>query len=419
MSWFVSWLGRDPEFRKLFAGQAISQIGSRISREGIPLTAFLMLAASPMQMGLLSGVSAGAVLLLGLFAGAFADRVRRRPIMIAADLGRAALLATIPLAALSGRLGLAHLVLVSAACGTLSVLFDVGYQAYVPSLVEGDALLQANSRLALSESIAEVCGPPLAGVLVQTLTAPIAIAFDAVSFLFSAVSLVWIRRPEPLPAPSSGQSHILREILEGLRFSWTNRHLRAMLLASATGAFFGGFQMALYIVFAMGTLHLTPAILGALIAIGGITSTVGALAAPRLVERWGYGNSLIAAIATAGAAALLIPMAHGPLWVAAAFLGVAQAGDAAWPVLNINQLSIRQHVTPAHLLGRVNSAAQLMFRGVLPIGALAGGGLAGVIGIRPAMVVSASGFSLSVLWLVFSPVRGLRLTRVAAANVTM
>jgi MFS family permease len=373
-------------------------------------------------MGLLSGVSAAAVLLLGLFCGAFADRVRRRPIMIAADLGRAALLATVPLAALSGHLGLTQLTLVAAACGTLSVLFDVSYQAYVPSLVANDALVESNSRLALSESIAEVAGPPLAGVLVQTLTAPIAIAFDAISFVISAASLVWIRRPEPVPAPATpvgGQSHILREISEGLRFSWTNRYLRAMLLASATSAFFGGFQMALYIVFAMGTLHLTPAILGSLIAIGGITSTVGAVAAPRLVDRWGSGNSLIGAIATAGAAALLIPMAHGPLWVAAAFLGVAQVGDAAWPVLNINQLSIRQHVTPAHLLGRVNSAAQLMFRGVLPIGALVGGALAGVIGIRPAMIVSASGFSLSVLWLVFSPVRGFRLSRAAAANLTM
>ncbi len=423
----MSWLGRDPEFQKLFAGQAISQIGSRITREGLPLTAYMVLGASPMQMGLLSGLSAAAVLLLGLFAGALADRVRRRPIMIAADLGRAALLATIPLAALTGRLGLTQLVLVSAACGILNVLFDVSYQAYVPSLVEKHALLQANSRLALSESIAEVAGPPLAGILVQTLTAPVAIAFDAFSFLISAASLGWIRRREasvrdPEVGPEDARQtrpHILSEILEGLRFSWHNPYLRPMLLANATGAFFMGFQMAVYIIFAMGTLHLTPAILGALIAVGGTSSMAGALAAPRVVERWGYGNSLIGAIATAGAAALLIPMAHGPRWLAAAFLAAAQFGDAIWPVYSINQLGIRQGVTPPHLLARVNSAAQLTFRGVLPVGALAGGALAGAMGIRPTMFLSAAGFSLSVLWLVLSPVKGLRLSHAATPNLTM
>jgi MFS family permease len=418
-------IARDSEFRKLFAGQAISQIGSRISREGLPLTAYLVLGASPLQMGILSGASAAAVLLLGLFAGAFADRVRRRPIMIAADLGRAVLLATVPMAALAGRLGLTQLVLVAAACGILTVLFDVSYQAYVPSLVERDALLEANSRLALSESIAEVAGPPLAGVLVQVLTAPIAIAFDAVSFLISAASLGWIRRPEPGPKGSSAVTqegtpppHILREILEGLSFSWHNPYLRSLVLSSATGALFMGFQMAVYIVFAMGTLHLTPAILGVLVAVGGVSSIVGSLAAPRLVARWGNGNSLIGAIAINGAAAFLIPMAHGPVWLAAAFLAAAQIGDAAWPVYSINQLSIRQRVAPPHLLARVNSAAQLTFRGVLPVGALAGGVLASTIGIRPTMFLSASGYSLSLLWLVFSPVRGMRLTSTAQYNLT-
>ena len=416
----MSWLGRDAEFRKLFAGQAISQVGSRITREGLPLTAYLILGATPWQMGILSGLSAAAVLALGLFAGAFADRVRRRPIMIAADLGRAALLFTVPLAALAGRLALAHLVLVAAACGFLNVLFDVSYQAYVPSLVDSQALLKANSQLALTESMAEVAGPPLAGVLVQTLTAPIAIAFDAVSFLISAASLAWIRRPEPPVRPShEARQHILREILEGLRFSWCNPYLRAMVLSSTTGAFFMGFQMAVYIIFAMGTLHLTPAILGLLIAVGGASSMAGALAAPRLVERWGYGNSLIGATVLAGAAAFLIPMAHGPVWMAAVYLAAAQAGDATWPVYHTNQLGIRQTVTPSHLLARANAAAHLTFRGVLPVGALVGGALAGAIGIRPTMFLSASGFSLSVLWLVFSPVRGLRLPRAATANLTM
>lgn len=409
----------DSEFRKLFAGQAISQIGSRITREGLPFTAYMVLGASPLQMGILSGSAAGAMLVLGLFAGAFADRVRRRPIMIAADLGRAALLATIPLAALAGRLSFPHLVLVAAACGILTVLFDVSYQAYVPSLVDVRALVEANSHLALSESIAEVAGPPLTGMLVQTLTAPIAIGFDALSFLISAASLGWIRRPEPAAvAASDAQPHILREILEGLRFSWSDRRLRALMLASITGAWFVGFQGAVYIIFAMQTLHLTPGVLGLLIGVGGVSSILGSLIAPRLIDRWGYGNSLIGAIALDGVAAFLIPMAHGSAWTAAAFLAAAQAADATWSIMAIDLLGIRQSVTPPRLLARVNSAAQLTFRGVYPLGALTGGVLAGAIGIRPTMLLSATGFLLSVLWLVFSPVRGLRLSA-AASRLTM
>jgi predicted MFS family arabinose efflux permease len=279
-------------------------------------------------------------------------------------------------------------------------------------LVERDVLVEANSRLALSDSIAEVAGPPLAGVLVQALTAPIAIAFDAFSFLISATSLAWIRRPEPPPVSvpmGAPPAHVLSDILEGLRFSWRNPYLRAMLLCRMTGALFGGFHGAVYIIFAMGTLHLTPAILGLLIGVGGATSMVGALAAPRLVKRWGYGNSLIGAIAIGGCSMFLIPMAHGPVWMAAIFLAAAQLCDAIWPVYSINQIGIRQGVTPPHLLARVNSAAELSFRGVVPAGALVGGALAGIIGIRPTMLLSALGFSLSLLWLVFSPVRGLRL----------
>lgn len=409
---------RDPSFVKLFAGQAISQIGSRITREGLPLAAILMLGASPMQMGILSSASAAAMLALGLFAGALADRIRRRPILIAADLARAALLATVPLAALAGRLTFAHLVAVAALAGIFTVLFDVSYQAYVPSLVDAGSLVEANSSLSLTVSVAEVAGPPLAGVLVQTLTAPIAIAFDAFSFLVSAASLAWIRRPEPLPARAAPAHHILREIAEGVSFSWNDRRLRALMLASATGAFFIGFHGALYMLFAMRTLHLTPAVLGVLIAVGGASSIAGSLGAPRLIECWGYGNSLIGAFALLASAAFLTPMAHGPVWMAAAFLSAAQAGDAAWTIFDINQLSIRQSVTPPRLLARVNSAAHLTFRGVLPIGSLAGGMLAGVFGIRPTMVLAACGFSLSILWLVFSPVRGLRLTA-TASHLTM
>ena len=429
----MSWLGRDSEFRKLFAGQAISQIGSRISREGLPLTAYLVLGASPLQMGILSGASAAAVLLLGLFAGAFADRVRRRPIMIAADLGRAALLATVPMAALAGRLGMTQLVLVAAGCGILTVLFDVSYQAYVPSLVEPRCAARSqqppgaqrvdrgsgrpsargragpNSHRAHRHRVRRLLLPDLGGIARVDPPARAGTKGHPGA------------RPNGVPGALQRLPHrtSCAKFSKGCASPGTIRTCARMVLASATGAFFAGFHMAVYIIFAMGTLHLTPAVLGVLVAVGGASSIVGALAAPRLVERWGYGNSLIGAIAIGGAANFLIPMAHGPVWLGAAFLAAAQVGDATWPVYNINQFGIRQSVTPPHLLARVNSAAQLTFRGVLPVGALAGGVLAGTIGIRPTMLLSASGFSLSVLWLVFSPVRGLRLSRAAAHNLAM
>ena len=400
-------LWRDPDFLKLWAGQAVSQIGSWITLVGLPLTAVLVLGASPLQMGMLSGAGAAAVLLFGLFAGAWADRLRRRPILIAADLGRAAVLGTIPLAVTFHRLTMGHLYLVAAASAILTVLFDVSYQAYLPSLVSHENILEGNSKLALTDSIAGIAGPSLTGILVQAITAPIAILFDAVSFLCSAFSVWQIRRPEPLPEPSAA-AHIGREIMEGLRVSWHAPVLRTLLLRTATASLCMGFGGSLYILFAVRELRVSAGLLGAIISVGGATYLFGALAAERLVRRFGLGHTLIGAAAVAGVGSLLPPLARGPVWVCAAVLSAAQLFDIAFPIYEINKLSLRQAIAPAHLLGRVNSAQHLMFRGVMPLGALAGGALAEAIGIRSAMFVGASGFLLSTLWLVFSPIRHMR-----------
>src|SRR3954462_14141213 len=218
------------EFVKLWTGQAISQIGSRITRTALPFAAAITLKAGPFQMGILAGAAGVSVLLFGLFAGAWADRLRRRPILIWTDLGRAAVLLTIPIAAMRHSLTMTHLYVVAAAAGLLTVLFDVSYQAYVPTLVERENIVQANAKLALSESVAEVSGPGIAGFLVTALTAPVAILFDALSFLVSAASIALVRKPEPPPAPRKADEHIGREIAEGLRFSWRNPYLRAMAL---------------------------------------------------------------------------------------------------------------------------------------------------------------------------------------------
>jgi MFS family permease len=400
-------LWREPDFLKLWAGQAVSQMGSWITLVGLPLTAALLLKASPLQMGILSGAGAAAILLFGLFAGAWADRLRRRPILIWADLGRAAVLGTVPLAVALGRLTMGHLYLVAAASAVLTVFFDVSYQAYLPSLVSPENILEGNSKMALSASIAGVVGPGLTGVLVQAITAPMAILFDAVSFVCSALSVWLIRKPEPRPEPSAAP-HIGREIMEGLRASWHEPILRILLLRTATAAISLGFGGSLYILFAVRELRINAVLLGAIISVGGFSELFGALTAERLVRRFGFGRTLIGAALLIGVAGLLPPLAHGPVTVCAAFLAVAQLGDMAWSIYNINELTLRQAVAPSHVLGRVNSAAHLMFRGVLPVGALLGGALAEVIGLRTAMFVGAGGFLLSTLWLICSPIRRLR-----------
>ena len=400
-------LWREPDFLKLWAGQAVSQVGSWITLVGLPMTAALLLKASPLQMGILSGAGAAAILLFGLFAGVWADRLRRRPILIWADLGRAAVLATVPFAAAAGRLTMSHLYVVAAASAILTVFFDVSYRTYLPSLVSSENLLEGNSKLTLSESIAGVVGPGLTGVLIQALTAPIAILFDAVSFVCSALSVWLIRTPEPQPKPSAAP-HIGREIVDGLRASWHQPILRTLLLRSATAAIFLGFGGSLYILFAVRELRIDAVLLGAVIAVGGCSGVFGALAAERLVRRFGFGRTLIGAALMTGIAALLPPLAHGPAPVCAAILAVAQMGDMGWSIYEINELTLRQAVAPRHVLGRVNSAAHLMFRGVLPVGALAGGALAETIGLRGAMFVGAGGFLLSTLWLIFSPIRRLQ-----------
>jgi predicted MFS family arabinose efflux permease len=400
-------LTRDRDFLKLWSGQAISKIGSTITSVGIPLTAAYVLKASPFQMGALTGLSGAGVLVFGLFAGAWADRLRRRPILIATDLARAALLGTIPLAAALHRLNMAHLYTVASLAGILTVLFDVSYQAYVPSLVNRENLVEANSKLALTESIADVTGPGLTGLLIKLITAPTAILLDAVSFLCSAVSVWLIRKPEPQPVPGLAP-HIRREIAEGLSASWCNPLLRALLQRAATGPFFLGFIGGQYFLFAVRDLHLTPVPLGIIVSVGGASNLFGALLAQRLVHRHGLGRNLIAAVWITAFAMLMIPLAHGSVALCTAFLIASQLGDMAWPIYHINEISLRQAVTPDRLLGRVNSASHLLFQGAIAMGAFAGGAIADSIGIRQTMLMGTLGYTLSCLWLTFSPIRHLR-----------
>lgn len=371
------------------------------------MTAVLLLGASPFEMGLLAGASAAAVLAFGLLAGVCADRLRRRPILICTDLLRALLLATVPLAAIAGRLTMAQLYLVAAGAGLFTVLFDSAYQAYVPGLVSRAHLMQANSRLTLTETVAEIAGPGLTGVLVQMLTAPVAILFDAASFVFSAVSIWAIRGKEADPEAVRG-SQVTRDIAVGLATIRRDPVLRAMAARTATVSFFLGFIGSLYVLFAIRELRLSALLLGLVIMVGGVAALIGALLTPIIAARIGIGPAYIAGAFIGGVSALIPPLAHGSVAACFTILALAQLGDVAWPMVTISETTLRQSITPERVLGRVNSAMLLLFRGLLPIGAFAGGALAQATSIRLTMLIGGGGVLLSSLWLAFSPIRHVR-----------
>jgi MFS family permease len=368
----------------------------------------MVLHASPAAMGILAALGGASVLLFGLIAGVWVDRLPHRPILIASDLGRAALLATIPLAAAAHVLGLPQLYAVAALSSVLTVFFDVAYQSCLPALVEREQIFEANSKLTTTSTAAEIVGPGLTGLLVQLVTAPFAIALDAASFVFSALCVLAIRRPDP-PATAHAEQHPWRDGVAGFHFLAANPALRALGIRSAIAWFFFGFLGPLYILYCIQILGLTPVELGLTIAMGGVGGILGSLLAGRLTDRLGLGPTFLAMAIGHGLTALLIPLAHGtPVMAMAYLMGSQLFGDFCFTVYFINEMSLRQTVVPADRLGRVNAAMQLASRGMVPLGSLVGGFLAAQIGVRMVLAIGIGGVLFSTLWLFGPPVRELR-----------
>ncbi len=404
--WFS---GLHPEFNKLWVGQTVSEFGSRITRAGIPLIAVITLSATPAEMGILTAVASIPVLLFGLFVGVWVDRLRRRPIMIVVDAARMALLLTLPAAALTGHLSIGLLYVVVAVLGVLGLVFETAYHAYLPSLVEREHVVEGNSRLSTSESLAEIGGPAIAGVLIQVISAPLAIIFDALTFLFSATSFTLIRKPEPAPEPRGDGHSVWREIAEGVRLIAHDPVLRTLALAWGLRSFFGSFYGTLYDLYGIRDLGLTPGILGVLIAGGGVGALIGALLSNRLYKRFGLGRTLIAAFLLNGVVGLLTPLAGGSVALISAMLITAQiVGDGAMIVYWINALSLQQIIVPDHLLGRTNASFGFLAQGIAPLGALIAGALATGLGARATLLIAALGVLATAVWLSRSPVRGLK-----------
>lgn len=402
-------LGREPDFVKLWIGRTISSFGSHISGTAIPLAALLALGATPAQMGLLTALGAAPVLLVGLVAGVWVDRLPHRPLLIAADLGRAALLLVIPLAFALRRLTIGQLELVVFLAGALTVVAEIAGQAILPSLLAPDHLIEGNSRLGASDSVAEIGGPSVAGVLVQWIGAPFAIALDALSFLVSALSLRLIHPPARRATPPPARGSLAGEAVEGLRLIAGQPVLRALAASGGTFTFFGNFIGTLYALFAIRALHLSAAAVGTLVGLGGVSALVGALVAGRVVRRFGLGRTLIGSLFCYGTLALLIPLAGGPPPLAYVCMALPQLlGDAFIAIHFIAQASLRQTTIPDRLLGRATASLRVIEGGLGPVGALLAGALATFVSPRLTLAIGVLGILLAPLWLVLSPVRALR-----------
>jgi MFS family permease len=402
-------LWRHADFMRLWTAQTVSQFGSQITQLGLPLTAALVLGASPAQMGVLGAAEFAPFLLFGLIAGVWVDRLPRRPILVWADLGRALLLATIPAGAYLGLLRIEQLYLVGFLAGVLTVFFDVAYMAYLPSLVARDRMVEGNSKLELGRSAAQIAGPGVAGGLIQLLTAPIAILLDSLSFLFSAACLFGIRRAEPPPEPRAAAGSVWQQIGEGLAVVLKSRLLRPIALCTGTSNLFGNMLFAVFILFVTRELGIDAGTLGLLFTVGAVGGMAAAAAAGRLAGAIGVGPTIVGAILVGGLGNLLVPLFAGPGWVGLGVLALSGfAGGVGNVVYNITQVSLRQAITPHRLQGRMNASMRFVVWGTIPIGSLIGGFLGEQIGLRPTMLVGGLGGLLAGLWVFFSPVRSLR-----------
>ena len=401
------WGNRD--FLKLWLGETISLFGSQVTVLALPLTAIVTLGAGPAQMGWLQFAQQAPFFILTLLAGVWIDRVRRRPIIVGANLGQGLILALIPAIAWLGRLRLWHLYVVAFVVGVLDVLFQLAYQAYLPSLVGQEELLEGNSKLQFSSSAAALAGPGLAGLLVETATAPVAIALDACTFLVAATGEALIRKPEPPTAGEGPRPAIWTSIGEGLKMAVADPCLRAMLGEAATYNFFGTAVSTLTVLFATRELGFRPATLGATMAVGSVTWMAGSLLAGPLTKKWGYGRTLLVAYVTACAAPLLMPLATGPAPIAAVILTASFAlSGIGLSLSNIQVVSLRQALIPRHLFARVNAGYRFFTMGAAPVGALLGGFLGQAVGLRAAVAVCAAGTLLALPWVVSSPIPALR-----------
>jgi MFS family permease len=393
-------------FRRLWFGQSISEFGSQITVLALPLAAVLVLHASTFQVGLLTTAGMAAFLLIGLPAGVWVDRMRRRRVMVTADVVRALTLASVPIAYGLGVLTLWQLYGVAFITGIATVFFDVAYMSYVPGLVGREFVVEANAKLQATVSVAQVAGPSASGFLIGLFTAPVAFLADAASFVISVLSVLAIREREPAPEQTGARS-LRAEMGEGLAFVARQPILRMIAGCTSTWNLFNSAVMAISVVFLVRDIHLDASSIGALTSVGAIGGVVGAVSCG-VLRRWIGSARLIwlSAIVTAPFE-LLLP-ATQPGWRVSFFAVGMFASSFGAVVYNVHQASFRQLLCPPRLLGRMNATIRFIVWGTIPLGGLLGGALGSWLGVRTGIWVGAIGVTLAPIWVVASPLLRMR-----------
>jgi predicted MFS family arabinose efflux permease len=398
------WLSAD--FGKLWLGQGISELGSSISSLALPTLAVLSLHAGPLEVGILAALQKLPFPFVALVAGVFVDRLPKRVVLIVCDIGRAVVLGAIPVAALSGHLEIGLLYGAALAKGVLTVFFDLAYLSYAPILVGRKDLSAANARLDTNFAVANVVGPGLGGLLVQAIGAAQAVAADAASFIFSVVSLLAIRHEEPAAAASQGGS-VRAELAAGVRYVFGNVVLRAQILTIAMTVVGISFLDGILFPFAYRDLHLTPGELGLALTLGGLAGFPGVWLGPRLARVVGLGPAIVLGFSVFPLVMLLFPLAR-VLPAVPVLAGLMAIGTLFGAAGDLNQLTLRQTLTPDPYLGRMNSIFRSVVWGAIPLGNFLGGFLGSAVGITDTFWIGGLLALLGCLAMWLSPVGRLR-----------
>ncbi len=398
-----------PDFLKLWTGQSISELGSQVSQLAIPWLAAVELHASPLAFSLLGVLGFLPFILFALPAGVWVDRLRRRQILIVGDSARAALLALIPILWAAGVLQIWHLLVLEFVIGIFTVFFDVAYQSYLPALIEREHLIDGNSKLQLTVSIAQVGGPTVSGTLIAAITAPYAIVVDAVSFAISSVFMIGMKHRENLPRQDAAEPrpHMWPQVKEGLGWVVGNRNLRAIAGCTGTSNFCSGLMFSIVILYMVRVLHLSSIQAGAVFAVGSAGSIAGALLANRLGKKFGVGSAIVFMAVIFSFGGLAYPLAPKSFPLPLLMAGQLLFGFSA-VAYNILQVSYRQAITPERLQGRMNAAMRWIVWGTIPLGTLAGGAIAQATSLHIAIWVGAVLGTPVFLWVLLSPLRSIK-----------
>jgi len=410
-------LWRSPDFRRLWTALTITSFGAQITNLALPLTAALLLHATPLQMGVLVALETLPFALVSLHAGVLLDRVRKLPIVIAADVGRGVALLAIPVSAFTNTLSMEILYAVGFFCGVQNVVGGAAYQVLLAQMAGRDRLVEANAKVILGETSSALVGPGLAGLLIQALTAPFAIVLDAITFFFSALLLRGVRAPHDTVHATERRS-VWLEIHEGLLLVWNSRTLLALAVLAGLWQVLHHMQVAVLILFATRELGLSAGSIGVAYMFGGVGCVLAAASAERLSARIGVGPIIVYGLVLTAFGWQAFGMISGPVWVATLALGAAMlVFDFGAVLYAINYLALRQAITPDRLMGRMTATMRFCTVAAAPLGSLAGGALASAIGMRETLwVVGVLGLALAVGAMTWSPVRRHRSLPVPAAD---